>query len=81
MVVAFGYDSIWFGVTIVLITEMGVITPSVSVNVYVVNGVVRDVPLETIFNGVAPMLIPMILMIAMLMIFPQVATYLPGLMR
>ncbi len=81
VVIALGYDPIWFGVTIVLITEMGVITPPVGVNVYVVNGVIRDVPLETIFRGVAPMLIPLVLMIGILMLFPQVATFLPGLMH
>ncbi|UCE35828.1 MAG: TRAP transporter large permease, partial [Deltaproteobacteria bacterium] len=49
--VELGYDPIWFGVIIVLITEMGVITPPVGVNVYVVSGVAKDVPLEVIFKG------------------------------
>jgi hypothetical protein len=52
--VGLGYDPIWFGVVIVLITEMGVITPPVGVNVYVVSGVAKDVPLETIFKGILP---------------------------
>lgn len=76
-----GFDPIWFGVTIVLVTEMGVITPPVGVNVYVVNGVAKDVPLETIFKGVLPMLVPVIICILLLLFFPQIATFLPNLMR
>ncbi len=79
--VALGYDPIWFGVVIVLITEMGVITPPVGVNVYVVYGVAKDVPLETIFKGVFPMLLALLVCNLMLLFFPQIALFLPGLMR
>ncbi len=78
---ALGFDPIWFGVVIVLITEMGVITPPVGVNVYVVYGVAKDVPLETIFKGVLPMLFALIICNLILLIFPQIALYLPSLMR
>ncbi|MCG6894720.1 MAG: TRAP transporter large permease [Desulfobacteraceae bacterium] len=77
---ALHYDPIWFGVIIVLITEMGVITPPVGVNVYVVYGVVKDVPLETIFKGVLPMLLALLLCNLLLLIFPQIALFLPSLM-
>ncbi|MFP4476914.1 MAG: TRAP transporter large permease [Desulfatibacillaceae bacterium] len=80
VVEALGYDPIWFGVTIVLVTEMGVITPPVGVNVYVVSGVAPDVPLEKIFRGVLPMLIPLLICWIILLIFPQVALFLPNLM-
>jgi len=76
-----GYDPIWFGVVIVLITEMGVITPPVGVNVYVVSGVAKDVPLETIFKGVLPLLGALIVCNILLIAFPQIALFLPGLMR
>jgi C4-dicarboxylate transporter DctM subunit len=76
-----GYDPIWFGVVIVLITEMGVITPPVGVNVYVVHGVAKDVPLEVIFRGVFPMLLALLVCNAILLIFPQIALFLPSLMR
>ena len=76
-----GFDPIWFGVVIVLITEMGVITPPVGVNVYVVYGVAKDVPLEVIFRGVFPMLLALLLCNLILLIFPQIALFLPGLMR
>ena len=70
-----------FGVVIVLITEMGVITPPVGVNVYVVYGVVKDVPLETIFKGVLPMLLALLICNCLLLIFPDIALFLPSLMR
>jgi C4-dicarboxylate transporter DctM subunit len=76
-----GFDPIWFGVVIVLITEMGVITPPVGINVYVVFGVARDVPLEKIFRGVFPMLISLLVCNLLLILFPQIALWLPSLMR
>ena len=78
---ALGYDPIWFGVVIVLITEMGVITPPVGINVYVVSGVAKDVPLETIFRGVLPMVLALLLCNLIILLFPQIALFLPGLMR
>jgi TRAP-type C4-dicarboxylate transport system permease large subunit len=76
-----GFDPIWFGVVIVLITEMGVITPPVGVNVYVVYGVAKDVPLENIFRGVFPMLLALLLCNLILLMFPQIALFLPNLMN
>jgi C4-dicarboxylate transporter, DctM subunit len=81
VVQALGFDPIWFGVVIVLITEMGVITPPVGINVYVVYGVARDVPLEKIFRGVFPMLISLFVCNLLLILFPQIALWLPGLMH
>jgi tripartite ATP-independent transporter DctM subunit len=79
VVLALGFDPIWFGVIIVLVTEMGVITPPVGVNVYVIKGIAKDVPLETIFKGIVPFLIALIITIAILIGFPQIATFLPSL--
>jgi len=81
VVQSLGFDPIWFGVVIVLITEMGVITPPVGINVYVVYGVARDVPLEKIFRGVFPMLISLLVCNLLLILFPQIALWLPGLMH
>jgi tripartite ATP-independent transporter DctM subunit len=75
-----GFDPIWFGVIIVLIAEMGVITPPVGINVYVVYGVAKTIPLQTIFKGVIPFLVALIICNLLLLIFPQIATFLPGLM-
>ena len=79
VVQALGFDPIWFGVVIVLITEMGVITPPVGVNVYVVYGVARDVPLENIFKGVFPLLFALLVCNLILILFPKIALWLPSL--
>jgi len=79
VVLALGFDPIWFGVIIVLVTEMGVITPPVGVNVYVIKGIAKDVPLETIFKGIVPFLVALMVTIGILMGFPQIATFLPSL--
>ena len=74
-----GFDPIWFGVIIVLVGEMGVITPPVGVNVFVIKGIAPDIPLENIFRGILPFLVALILFTALLMVFPQIATFLPSL--
>jgi TRAP-type C4-dicarboxylate transport system permease large subunit len=79
VVLVLNFDPIWFGVIIVLVTEMGVITPPVGLNVYVIKGVAEDVPLESIFKGILPFLAAIIVAVIILMIFPQIATFLPGL--
>ena len=84
VVMALGYDPIWFGIIIVMVTEMGVITPPVGINVYVVFGVARrvigEVPLESIFKGIFPFLLAVIAGIIILMIIPQIILFLPNLM-
>jgi len=80
LVLSLGFNGIWFGVIIVLVTEMGVITPPVGINVYVIKGVAPDVPLETIFKGIFPFLGAIIVCIAILIAFPQIALFLPGFM-
>ena len=77
-VVALGFDPIWFGVIIVLVVEMGVITPPVGINVYIIKGVAPDVPMGKIFKGAMAFLIGMIVLAALLLIFPQIATWLPS---
>jgi len=79
-----GYDPIWFGIIIVMVTEMGVITPPVGINVYVVYGVAESVvggiPLESIFKGILPFLLAVVVGLIILMIFPQIILLLPNLM-
>ena len=72
-----GYDPIWFGVIIVMVMAMGVITPPVGMNVYIVKGIAGNVPLEKIFRGIFPFLGALIICIAILIAFPQIATFLP----
>ena len=81
VITTLGYDPIWFGVIIVLVTQIGVISPPLGTNVYIISGVAKDVPLGTIFRGVIPFLIALIVCTAIIVAFPQVALFLPGLMR
>ena len=81
MILAAGFDPIWFGIIIVLVVEMGMITPPVGLNVYVISGVAKDVPMWTIFRGIAPFLVAMIVCFILVVAFPQIALFLPGLMR
>ncbi len=76
-----GYDPIWFGVIIVLALGMGVITPPVGANVYVVAGVDGETPVMEIFRGVGWYLLAIIACIVVLFIFPQIALFLPDLLH
>jgi C4-dicarboxylate transporter, DctM subunit len=81
VVMQLGYDPIWFGVIIVVVTQMGVISPPVGVCVYVVSGIERDVPLQTIFRGALPFLAALILAAILLIAFPQICLFLPEMVR
>lgn len=72
-----GYNPIWFGVMIVVVTQMGVISPPVGVCVYVVSGIERDVPLQKIFRGALPFLAVLVISAILLMLFPELCLYLP----
>jgi tripartite ATP-independent transporter DctM subunit len=84
VVIGLGYDPIWFGVIIVLVTQMGVITPPVGINVYVVYGIsqsaVGGIPLEKIFKGIFPFLIAVFIGTAIMVLFPQIILFLPNMM-
>jgi TRAP-type C4-dicarboxylate transport system permease large subunit len=81
VVVALGFDPIWFGIIIVRLFEMGAITPPIGINVFVLKGVAGDVPLGIIFKGILPFFIADLFHVGMLVAFPQIATFLPSLMR
>lgn len=75
-----GYDPIWFGVMMVLAVTMGCITPPVGINVYVVKSVAKDIPLVVIFQGIWPFLIALLVCCAILILFPQIALFLPEML-
>ncbi|HCS76481.1 MAG TPA: C4-dicarboxylate ABC transporter permease, partial [Syntrophaceae bacterium] len=81
VILTLGFDPIWFGVIIVVVSGMGVITPPVGINAYVVAGVARDVPLHVIFKGSLHMLYAMIALAVLLVIFPKIVTFLPQMLR
>ena len=75
-----GYDLIWFGVVMVIVLEMGLIDPPVGINVFIVKGLVPEVPMSEIFAGVLPFWFAMMVCIAILIAFPDIATYIPNTM-
>jgi len=79
-VIALGYDPIWFGVIVVKLVEICLVTPPVGLNCYVVNGVRPDIPLTDVFRGVWPFVVADLLVIAFLYVFPDVVTFLPNTM-
>jgi tripartite ATP-independent transporter DctM subunit len=81
IVSALGFDPIWFGIIIVMVVELGLITPPIGMNVFVIKGIAKDVPLETIFRGVLPFVVAQFALIALIVLFPQIALWLPSTMR
>lgn len=80
IVTQLGIDPIWFGVLVVLTLEMGLISPPVGINVFIVKSVAKDVSMGMIFRGVAPFWIAMLVTLGLLVAFPQIALLLPNTM-
>jgi tripartite ATP-independent transporter DctM subunit len=74
------FDPIWFGVIMVIVLEVGLITPPVGLNVFVIKGAAPDVPLTTIFRGIWPFIVAAVFCIALIIVFPGIALYLPSKM-
>jgi C4-dicarboxylate transporter DctM subunit len=81
VIVALGFDPIWFGVVIVMVVELGLIHPPVGMNIFVIKSVIEDVKISTIFYGVFPFIITDLLRLAIIISFPIIALYLPSHMR
>ncbi len=81
-VLALGFDPIWFGVIMVIMMEMGQITPPIGINVFVIHGVAKKygVKMATIFKGIVPFIIVELLVIVLLTLFPGIVLYLPNSM-
>ena len=77
---ALGFDSIWFGVLLVMMVEIGQITPPIGMSVFAMSGVATDIPMYTIFKGVFPFWLIMLSVVILVMLFPQIALFLPNLM-
>ncbi|WP_108875336.1 TRAP transporter large permease [Roseibium album] len=80
IVTGLGYDPIWFGVIVVVVTEISLITPPVGLNVFVLRAVVRDVPTATIFKGVTPFWMVDIVRLLLLLSLPALVLFLPNQM-
>ena len=77
IVVDLGFDPIWFGVIVVMVVELGLITPPIGMNVFVIKGFATDVPLPAIYSGVIPFVIAQIILIIAVFLIPEIALYLP----
>ena len=80
-IVHLGFNPIWFGILVVRTTEIGLITPPVGLNVFIIKGVAKDVPIGTIFRGIFPFLIGDLCEIGLLIAVPQVVMFLPNMMK
>ena len=81
LVTSLGFDGVWFGIIVIIMISIGTITPPVGICVYVTAGVAKDVPLGTIFKGTTPFWVAKIILAILLTIFPEIVTFLPGLMK
>jgi tripartite ATP-independent transporter DctM subunit len=80
-VIGLGYDPIWFGIVVVKMAEICLITPPIGLNCFVVNGVRPDIPLTTVFRGIMPFFIADVITVGMFLAFPQIILWVPQLMR
>jgi tripartite ATP-independent transporter DctM subunit len=80
IITAAGFDPVWFGVIVTINMEIGLISPPIGLNLYVINGIAPDVPLVEILRGAIPYVICMVVAIAILCVFPEIATWLPNQM-
>jgi len=77
VVVKLGYDPVWWGVLNVVVIELGVIIPPIGVIVFILHGLAREIPMRTIYRGVAPFIVADLILLALLAVFPAIALWLP----
>ena len=80
IVVALGFDPLWFGVALVILVEMALLTPPVGMNVYIIHGLSRQYPISDVFIGIIPFFVMMIIGLIIITAFPGLSTWLPGKM-
>ena len=81
IVLDLGYDPIWFGIIVVMVVELGLITPPIGMNVFVIKGMVQSVPLVSIYKGVLPFVIGQMVLIIAVFLIPEIALWLPETAR
>lgn len=81
LVAGLGYDLVWWGIVNVMLIEIGMITPPVGINVFVMHGLRKDIPLATIFRGITPFLIANLVALAIVVAFPEIVTWLPKVLK
>lgn len=81
IILKMGFDPIWFGVLIVRVVEIGLITPPIGLNVFIIMGIAKDVPTADVFKGVFPFFVADIFCLILLIAFPQISLFLPSTMN
>ena len=81
VVTQLGFDPVWFGVLIVLVVQVGLISPPVGMNMFVMNALLKDVPMMQIFRGSAIFCVPLVVGLLLVLLFPQLALWLPSFMK
>jgi TRAP-type C4-dicarboxylate transport system permease large subunit len=79
LVEGLGFDLIWFGIVMVMVVEISLITPPIGLNVFVIKSMLPDVPLKTIFKGITPFFIADLVRLALVVFIPSLALWLPAL--
>ena len=79
IILKFGFDPIWFGVVMCILTNIGALTPPFALNVFALKGVCPDLPIGTIYKGVIPFMLTNIALLAVFILFPGIITWLPNL--
>jgi len=81
VITALGYDPIWFGIIIVIVVQIGLISPPVGMNIFVVKNLLRHISIATVFRGVTPFTVALVVLLALMVAFPGLATWLPSYMK
>jgi len=80
IIVSLGYDPVWFGLLVVISTEIGLITPPIGINLFVIKSMVPDISMRKIFMGVIPFIVADIIRICIIAVFPGIVLWLPYLL-
>ena len=81
VITGLGYDPIWFGILVVIVVQIGMISPPVGMNIFVVKNLIRHLSIADVFRGVTPFTFALVALLALIVAFPGLATWLPGFMR
>ena len=80
VVTGYGFDPIWFGVLVAVLVELGLITPPVGMNLFIIRAQVRDLPMQQLYRGIVPFLVAPVILIALMFAFPSLALWLPSIL-
>jgi tripartite ATP-independent transporter DctM subunit len=81
IVVSLGLDPVWFGIIVIIVVEIGLITPPIGLNVFVVHSMIENITLGRVFSGIVPFFFASLIGLLLIVYFPIIALWLPGLMR